>query len=147
MTNLIPSHPYESILCPVDFDDSSLKALRHANLLATSGATVHVLHVVTLIPGAEEIADSIGPGGDESARERLQKIVQAESPSVKVEIHVKLALRPHIAGVILTTAREVNADLIVIATHGRAGVAHFLLGSVAEALVRRAPCPVLTVRG
>ena len=47
---------------------------------------------------------------------------------------------------ILQTAKEIHADLIVIGTHGRRGISRFLLGSVAEAIVRSAPCPVLTVR-
>jgi nucleotide-binding universal stress UspA family protein len=142
-------HPYKSIVCAVDFDESSLAALRHAaRLAAASDATLHVLHVVPLIPGVDEIADSIGPGGDAPAEQRLREIAKRELAAVKYEIHTTVALpHSHIATRILAAAADLDADLIVMATHGRAGVAHFLLGSVAEAVVRRASCPVLTVRG
>lgn len=141
------SYPYKIILCPVDFDAGSIAALGQARRLAlAAGATLHVLHVVPLIPGAGEIADSIGPSGDESARQRLRELVERELAGLKSEIHIKIALHSDIAGGILATADEVKADLIVTATHGRAGLAHLLLGSVTEAVVRRAPCPVLAVR-
>ena len=148
MADRTQEHPYKSILCAVDFDESSLAALRQAaRLAAASEATLHLLHVAPLIPGAGEIADSVGPGGDESAAQRLREIADRELSGVKHEIHTKIAVHSDIAGKILSTAHEVKADLIVTATHGRSGVAHFLLGSVAETVVRRASCPVLTVRG
>lgn len=147
MADRTQPHPYKSIVCAVDFDDSSLAALRQAACLAAaSDATLHIVHVVPLIPGAGEVADSVGPGGDASAVQRLREIADRELAGVKHEVHTKIALHSDIAGNILSTAHEVNADLIVTATHGRSGVAHFLLGSVAETVVRRALCPVLTVR-
>lgn len=147
MADRTQSHPYKSILCAVDFDECSLAALRQAaRLAAAADATLHLLHVVPLIPGAGEVADSIGAGGDTSAAQRLREIGDRELAGVKREIHTKIALHSDIAGNILAAAQEVKADLIVAATHGRSGVAHFLLGSVAETVVRRASCPVLTVR-
>lgn len=140
-------YPCRSILCPIDFDDNSLAALRHARqLAAAASATLHVLHVVRLIPTPSEIVQSIGPDGEASAQQRLREVAERELVDVKNEIHTKIALTSDIARSILATARDVKADLIVMATHGRSGVAHFLLGSVAEAVVRNSSCPVLTVR-
>jgi universal stress protein A len=65
---------------------------------------------------------------------------------VKHEIHVRFASASEIAKSIFETADELRADLLVMATHGRSGLSHVFLGSVAEAVVRNARCPVLTVR-
>lgn len=139
--------PYKTILCPLDFDDSSFVGLSHAKQLAAEmDATVHVLHVTTIIPTASEVVQSLEPQADLSTRRRLQKLVDEELAGIKHQIHVRLAFASHIPKTILATAREVGADLIVIATHGRRGVPRLLLGSVAEAVARNATCPVLTVR-
>lgn len=140
-------HPYSTILCPIEFDESSLGALKHARQLAAAAeATLLLLHVVPIIPSAGEIVSSLERGADAPAQQRLGKLAQRELADVKHEIRTKLALGSDVAREIVAAAREAKADLIVMATHGRAGVAHFLLGSVTEAVVRHAPCPVLTVR-
>ena len=140
-------HRYRTILCPVDFDENSLAALTHAAQLATEmDATLHLLHVITIIPTAPEIVQSLEPQSDLSARQRLQKIADRELVGIKHQLHTKLAFASHIPKSILATAHELGADLIVMATHGRSGLPHLLLGSVAEAVVRNATCPVLTIR-
>lgn len=140
-------HPYKTILCPLDFDESSLVGLSHAKQLAAKmDARVHLLHVTTIIPTAPEIIQSLEPQADLSAHRRLQKLADDNLAGIKHQIHIRLAFASHIPKSILTTAREVGADLIVIATHGRSGLPRLLLGSVAEAVVRNATCPVLTVR-
>ena len=119
------------ILFATDFSDASTKAGRSAAEFARHfGARLHVLHVVppatdpTLAPGqmAQAVVD-LGPG-----------------LTITTEIGVGLAARQ-----IVASARRQSADLIVIGTHGRTGLSHVLLGSVAEGVVRRAPCRVLTV--
>ena len=138
---------YKTILCPVDFDHSSDVSLRHAaRLVAKVNATVHLLHVIPIIPTASEIFQSLEPQADLSARRRLQKIADEELPVIKHQIHIELAFASDIPKTILATAHDVGADLIVIATHGRSGLPRLLLGSVTEAVVRNATCPVLTVR-
>ncbi|HZO82282.1 MAG TPA: universal stress protein [Candidatus Binataceae bacterium] len=142
-----PAHPYRVILCPVEFDETSLAALRHARALAdAAGATLHLLHVVPIIPTVSEVVSDLEPGGEASAQQRLRDLAERELPGAKFELHTRVALSSDIARHILAAARELDADLIVIATHGRSGLAHFLLGSVTEAVVRNASCPVLTVR-
>ncbi len=140
-------HRYQTVLCPVDFDENSLAAVKHAaQLAAQMDATLHLLHVITIIPTAPEIVQSLEPQRDLSARQRLQRIADAELVGIKNQLHTKLAFAAHIPKNILATAHEVGADLIVMATHGRSGLPHLLLGSVAEAVVRSATCPVLTIR-
>jgi nucleotide-binding universal stress UspA family protein len=138
---------YRSILCPVDFDENSRAALRHAARLASSmDATVHLLHITTIIPTASEIVQSADPHIDPSARRQLQKLADSELAGVKHQIHSKLAFASLVPKTILAIADEVKADVIVIATHGRSGLPRLLLGSVAEAVVRNATRPVLTIR-
>ena len=140
-------HRYRTILCPVDFDENSVAAVKHAaQLAAEMDAMLHLLHVITIIPTAPEMVQSLEPQSDLSARQRLQKIADGELVGIKHQLHTKLAFASLIPKSILATAHELGADLIVMATHGRSGLSHLLLGSVAEAVVRNATCPVLTVR-
>ena len=138
---------YKSILCPVDFDENSRAALGYAARLASNmDATVHLLHITTIIPTAPEIVHSADPHVDPSARRQLQKLAETELAGVKHQIHNKLAFAALVPRTILATADEVGADLIVIATHGRSGLPRLLLGSVAQAVVRNATRPVMTIR-
>lgn len=138
---------YKSILCPVDFDENSCAALRYAARLASSmDATVHLLHITTIIPTASEIVQSADPHIDLSARRQLQRLADTELAGVEHQIHSKLAFASLVPKTILAIADEVDADVIVIATHGRSGLPRLLLGSVAEAVVRNATRPVLTIR-
>jgi nucleotide-binding universal stress UspA family protein len=136
----------ESILVPVDGSSPSLAALEHALVLAEdSGASLDVLHVT--------VVDDFNYGETSSLTTEAR-----EDNAAALDAAVELALerlgprveRLEIPGdperVIIETARAGNYDLIVIGTHGRIGRLHDLLGSVAEAVVRNAPCPVLTVR-
>ena len=80
------------------------------------------------------------------AQERLDEVAAAIiDPPGRVETHVIAG--GQIASAIDTLADQIHADLIVMSTHGRTGLAHALIGSVAERTIRRAPCPVLTIRG
>ncbi len=81
---------------------------------------------------------------DKRAAEELEKLAKKEIPDgIRVKTLVKTG-KPFIE--ILETASEENIDLIIIATHGHTGVEHILFGSTAEKVVRKAPCPVLTIR-
>ena len=134
---------FRRIVCPVDFDQNSLMALRTASELAQErGATVRVLHVVPT-PAGPEVALPFGKLETE-ARAKLEKLARREI-GAKADYEVEVMIGdPKIE--ILQLAKRLRADLIVMATHGRKGFRHIVLGSVAEAVVREAPCPVLTVR-
>lgn len=133
------------ILVPIDFSDSSDVALGWATVLARdTGATLLIIHVETvpLTTGGGEYIYAIPEPPTQELLERLNK-VQAKDPDVPT-VHRLLAGDP--ADAIIRTAETEGADLIVMGTHGRRGITRLLMGSVAEAVVRRAKCPVLTVK-
>jgi universal stress protein A len=138
---------FSRILCPVDLEHS-LMALDFAIRLARqNGAALYVLHVVPIPMGATELSSTADPEPywEVPARQRLEQM--AEEKLVSVVDHYELLIRSgDPAARILMAQAEVGADLIVIATHGRTGLSHFFVGSVAERVVREAPCPVMTIR-
>ena len=145
------SSGYRRILWPTDFSPLAKTALEHAVRLADDhGAELVLFHALTPpttyaaaeIPG--KLLVDIADRNRAAAKQELDQLARAiRRPNLR--IHTVLA-----QGVafdqILRVARKLRCDLIVIATHGRTGLAHVLMGSVAENVVRRAPCPVLTVR-
>lgn len=143
----LPSH----ILVPTDFSPSSEHALDYAcDLAAKLGATVHVLNVVEIpalgVPelGAAMTADVI----DHMLKDNEAELARTcREHATKAQLGPPLMRTGDARDVILHTADEVHADLIVMATHGRRGISRALIGSVAEMVVRLAPIPVLTVRG
>ena len=139
-----------TILVPSDFSECSEAALRYGLELARRfDARVHLLHVVqdplTQPWAAEGFSVPLFEVVDKwqkDAKERLAlSVPQADADRVTIAATVAWPYAE-----ILRYALEHNVDLIVMGTHGRGGVSHFLLGSIAEKVVRRAPCPVLTVR-
>jgi nucleotide-binding universal stress UspA family protein len=138
------------ILVPSDFSECSDAAVRYGLELARRfDATLHLLHVVqdpAAQPWAGEgFAVPMLEALDEwqkEARTRLEHAIPPEDRSNTVAV-VTIA-SPF--SEILRYAAENEVDLIVMGTHGRGGMSHMLLGSIAERVVRRAPCPVLTVR-
>ena len=134
---------FRKILCPVDFDPNSLLALRLATELAQEHkATLHLLHVVAMPPGPE-VALPFGKM-ETTARTKLERLArQKVNGKVRYEVDVLMG-DPGVE--ILQAAKRQGANLIVMATHGRKGLRHLVLGSVAEHVVREAPCPVLTVK-
>jgi len=135
---------FSRILCPIDFDGNSLEALRMARGIAEqNGARLFVLHAVP--PGDPTVmsAPAIMEQKGNRARAELLRISNTELTGVDHETLLRFG---HPAKEIIAGAVATNADLVVMATHGRAGVPRLILGSVAEKVVRESPCPVLTVR-
>jgi nucleotide-binding universal stress UspA family protein len=142
--------PFHRILCALDFSDASQAALRTACELARStGATVTALHVYEL-PGhaLPPYGFAVAPEVLDSARERMQAALE------RARLEAVSLGAPGVAAAmiddtpwhgIVEYARAGGFDLIVVGTHGRSGLRHALLGSVAERVVRHAPCAVLTV--
>lgn len=143
----------KNVLVATDFGEASGTALAYGRDLArTFGATLHVLHVVDDVPAKAISAEGYAVDFsalqreiEKSARKRLDSVVRDDD---RRELGAKAILRtsttPALA--IASYAKEANIDLIVMGTHGRGGMAHLFLGSVAERVVRTGPCPVLTVR-
>ncbi len=138
---------FRKILCPMSFDKSSLAALDFACELAkANGSTICLLHVAT-IPTADmdsPIPIAQNPRWEREARARLEQIARDRlEGKFPYEIYVRSGIADND---VLRVTCELKPDLVVMATHGRTGLGHFFLGSVAEAVVRGAPCPVLTLR-
>jgi nucleotide-binding universal stress UspA family protein len=137
----------QGILVPHDFSETSESAVRYAIALArTYGAKLHLLHVSdrARFEMATEFPLGLDGSLDDAIRERLVKIF---SPGEQTELKPVFELRSGSpAAEIVRYAKEQNVDLIIMGTHGRGFVAHAVMGSVAEKVVRTAPCPVMTVR-
>ena len=137
---------FRRILCPVDFDDNSMQALdTAANLARESDGTVFVLHVVPMIiaPTGMPVYVDLYKGQEETARTKLLEIAHKRLAGIKYELLIHTG-EP--AGTILNAEKKTNADVVVMATHGRRGFKRFFLGSIAELVLRESICPVLTVR-
>ena len=140
---------FDKILCAVDFDESSAVVLHFAREIAEqNGATLCALHVAPLPLDATDFAPipmDPYPIWEKTAWAELEKLAAAhlEGRSVAYKIETRSG---EAADGILRQAEEMGADLIVLATHGRKGVSHFLIGSVAERVIRSSPRPVLVVR-
>ena len=134
------------ILVPTDFSETSGAALRYGTELARRfTARLYLLHVVENPGEAAEAGDPIGlfETMQAAAHERLGTLLTSQQlQEFKPERAMRLGAAPD---EIVRYAQEHEIDLIVMGTHGRRGVARVLLGSVAERIVRMAPCPVLTV--
>jgi universal stress protein A len=145
------------ILVPVDFSEPSRKALEYgATLARTFGAALDVLHVwevPTFVPAGSIVGVAAASGGDVSlidlvrkgAEDALNRFV-AESAEHGITVRFARTEPGAPAHKIADFAGAGGYDLIVIGTHGRTGLSRVLLGSVAENVVRHAPCPVLAVR-
>ena len=143
---------FTHILVPTDFNPASDVALEYVRDLALKfDARLSLLHVVTdpratgvwtpdvYVPASQEMRERF-------LREAHRRLVDILSPEDRARFSVTLEARiGAVAPAILDYAVDRNVDLIVMGTHGRRGLTHILLGSVAEHLVRTAPCPVLTV--
>jgi nucleotide-binding universal stress UspA family protein len=147
---------FSKIVAATDFSEDSTLALTYAEELARKfAAEVVLLHVdqplapVMMTPELGPAMDvgAMGRIAEEQrmlAQKELDKIAgKLREGGLKVKVHLKVG-SPFLE--ILHTAQGENADLIVLGTHGRTGLAHVLMGSVAERVVQKASCPVLTIR-
>ncbi|MGE5399023.1 MAG: universal stress protein [Ignavibacteriales bacterium] len=141
----------KKILVPVDFSDYSKNALRYAIDFAKDvSAKLFLIYVVEPIiyPADFSMGQVALPSVDlelnSRAKEELENLARREIPEdIKYDVIIKTG-KPFVE--INETAGEVDADIIIIATHGHTGVEQLLFGSTAEKVVRKAPCPVLTLR-
>jgi nucleotide-binding universal stress UspA family protein len=142
---------FTRILVPTDFSEPSDAALEYAKELAARfGASLHLLHVVEepfvvgiaaerYVPESPEITATLRADAEFRLAERL-----TEAERAKLRATSEVLTGPS-APTIVNAARDLAIDLIVMGTHGRTGIAHAIMGSVAERVVRAAQCPVLTV--
>ena len=141
---------YHRILWPTDFSPLTKAALPHAvGLAAEIGAELILLHVLPSLAAytAPELAGALSVSLQRKARAAAQKELhrlerQVTAPNVRRHTVLTEGV-PFLQ--ILREANRLRCDLIVLATHGRTGLVHAIMGSVAENVVRRARCPVLTI--
>jgi nucleotide-binding universal stress UspA family protein len=141
----------KKVLVPIDFSDYSKSALKYAVSFAkTFDAEMYLISVVEPVIYPPDFSmgqiaiPSVNIEWDERAKEELDKLVKTSIPDdVKVKTITKSG-KPFME--IIDTAAAEDVDLIIIATHGHSGMEHILFGSTAEKVVRKAPCPVLTLR-
>ena len=140
--------PFKEILYPTDFSEPSYEALKAANELALHfSAELCLVHVVS--PDVQTSPDLAGMDLVlqeiiDLAANSLQEVVKQRVPK---ELHTRqIVVQGEAADEIIRISEETKADLIVIATHGQTGWRHMVFGSVAEKVVRLAPCAVLTIR-
>jgi nucleotide-binding universal stress UspA family protein len=149
--------PFNKILCPTDFSEPSYRALKAANELAFHfSGELYLVHVISKLPMALASAFPDGPGApggltlasyhqklEAAAEKRLKEVADKKVPQ---ELKVRLVIEDgNAANGITRVAEYERVDLIVIAAHGEAGWGNVMFGSVAESVVRLAPCPVLTI--
>ena len=142
---------WKKIICPVDLSEVSMGALKLAASIAVQcEASLVIVNVVEPIVAPSDF--TFGPMTTGEVEDRLvERSEQAlnelagtiELPGDRVSTRVE---RGRASAEIVRVAQEEQANLLVIGTHGYSGVAHVLLGSTAERVIRKAPCPVLTVR-
>jgi nucleotide-binding universal stress UspA family protein len=138
--------PYKTILCPVDFDENSLAALDKAVEIARHlGSTIILVHVLPLVVLPGEVPPPVGLYEDQrkDAQAKLADTAKQKLSGMQHEAHVYTG---DVIATILAAQAKHQPDLLVMATHGRRGLARMFLGSVTEAVVRKATCPVLTIR-
>jgi universal stress protein A len=142
----------KKILVPTDFSDASRHALRYACALAdTLDASVIILHAIEnpYLPGGYmEFYPPPADFDDRVERQGMQDLESLLSPEERERCHATCVLRHgRAAHEILEYLRDQqDVDLVVMATHGRGGVARLMMGSVTDRVVRAAPCPVITIR-
>lgn len=137
------------ILVPTDFSEQGKTALMYAVAFADQfGAAVELLHVLEPVPPGALLSyislDDLKKGMREDAEQNMEELhTEWEDYAFPVK---RTVVEGHPFVEIIKHAKEGNADLIIMGTHGRGAIAHMMVGSVAEKVVRKAPCPVLTVR-
>lgn len=143
----------KTVLFPTDFSELSVHVLAYAHSFAGCfGAKLHVIHVVDeafqywMAMGPSSLP--VGPRPEElvsGSQQTMAAYVKEHLADSKLEITTEILVgRPFME--IIRYAHEKKVDLIVMGTHGRGAISHALMGSVAEKVVRKAPCPVLTIR-
>lgn len=141
---------YQTLLVPYDFSEHAEAALARAlDLQKRLDADLHLLYVIPtpvyvgMGPDAQPFPV---PPAKEEYRRSLRRVAVSACKEATRPIESRVVEGANVAEEIRAVAESLDADLIVMGTHGHSGLMHLLLGSVAEQTLRRAPCPVLTVR-
>ena len=137
------------ILCPIDHSNCSKDALRYAVSFAMKDEAklllLHVIDIRSFNEGLDAMSTQIP--NEETIEQLRVKLINCIPEEIRNDMDVEAIVSQGIPfAEIISTAKEKEIDMIVIGSHGRTGLSHIMLGSVSEKVVRKAPCPVLTVR-
>ncbi len=146
----------KKILCPVDHSDCSKEALRYAVSFARKDKAklllLHVIDIRTFNEGADSmygVLDAMPTQipNEETLEQLRVKLLDCIPEEIRDDMDVEAIVAQGVPfAEIISIAKDKEIDMIVIGSHGRTGISHMMLGSVSEKIVRKAPCPVLTVR-
>jgi len=141
---------FKKILYPIDFSEHTEEITTYAvNIAKKYGSELHLLHVIPNLNYFTPYESFLTPENLIAMERNIEKGIEKDFEKVtkKIDIPVRKITRTGIAFVeIIDYIKEENIDLVVMGTHGRSGIEHILIGSVAEKMVRKSPCPVLTIR-
>src|SRR5262245_38316598 len=144
---------YSHILAAIDFSELSLRAMDAAKRIAQrfAASRVTLIHSYSTLPPSAAYPGALWPASNidaqlrEDTKRSLEDLSKSKLSDLR-QVETVAVQHPNAALAIADYAAEHQVDLVVLGTHGRSGLAHFLLGSVAEGVVRHAPCPVLVYR-
>jgi universal stress protein A len=141
---------FSKILYPVDFSDYAEEILEYAVAVASRfNSELHLIHVIPNLNYFTPYESFLTPENMVAIERNIETEVDRDLTALaeKVSVPVKKVTKTGVTFVeIIEYVKEAGIDLVVMGTHGRSGIEHVLIGSVAEKVVRKAPCPVLTIR-
>ena len=141
---------FKKVLCAVDFSEFTDEIVGYAvNIAKKFDAALHMIHVIPNLTYYTPYESFLTPENLVAVEKNMEKGVDKDFDKIikKIDIPVKKTVRTGITFVeIIDYVKAESIDLIVMGTHGRSGIEHILIGSVAEKVVRKSPCPVLTIR-
>lgn len=141
---------FKKILCPVDFSEFTGEIVRYAHDIAKKyGAELHMLHVIPNLTYFTPYESFLTPENLVAIESNIQGEVEKDFSRIMKhdDIKAKKVVKSGVAFVeIIDYAKAESIDLIVMGTHGRGAIEHILIGNVAEKVVRKSPCPVMTIR-
>ena len=141
---------FKKILYPVDFSDYAEEILDYAVTIATRfGAELHLIHVIPNLNYFTPYESFLTPENMVAIERNIEGEVERDFEKLTKDLAIPVVkvVKTGVTFVeIIDYIKEAGIDLVVMGTHGRSGIEHILIGSVAEKVVRKAPCPVLTIR-
>jgi len=141
---------FKKILCPVDFSEYTENIVNYAVEIAKKfNSELHLLHIIPNLNYFTPYESFMTPENIIALERNIEKEIEKDFDKIskKIDIPFKKVIKSGVTFVeIINYIKEESISLVVMGTHGRSGIEHILIGSVAEKVVRKSPCPVLTIR-
>jgi len=141
---------FKKIVCPIDFSEFTDEIVKYAvNITKKFNAELHLIHIIPNLNYFTPYESFLTPENLVAIEKNIEKEVEKDFEKVTkdIDMPLKKIVKTGVTFVeIIDYIKEEDIDLVVMGTHGRSGIEHILIGSVAEKVVRKSPCPVLTIR-